>query len=289
MEDFLVQREIKDEVFNHSTFPEGGILNLAFFNAYWVIEILDTDKKLIYLKCIPFREELPTGIKARTFIPSSLKADNLLKVQVQTKNLICSSSKVTLIPASLFSEDLINDYFRLNFGQVKDEHLAYNYISQLDAYLLFAISQNLIHQFKFLLNYHALYHIATPWLKSLFAQFQQSNEPLLFADFEDPLVRVALMREGNLVFFNTFSFTDDNDMLYYLIFISEQLGINPQKHRFYFSGTIFRHSERFKLLYRYIRYPRFLKRLANLEYSRHIEEVPEHYFYNLLGMPLCEL
>ncbi len=284
MTDLLVQREIKDNAFDYITIAEASLV-LGIFHQYFVYLVYDKSQQLVYLKSQPFPNQEEAGGNAAETIPSELTNEPMLEWNFQNFTLISSSSKATLVPSPFYSEDLKSHYFKLNFVEAKDELIYSDYVSSLDSYLVYSIHQSWPETFS---QFNHCYHIANPWLEGLLSQFKNEDGAVMAVDIEDPVIRVASLNNGSLQFFNTFRFYHNNDLLYYLMYTAEQLEIDPHALPFYFSGNLFENSERFKMLYRYIRYPKLLPRPVNISYSLKLKELPQHYFYNLLAMPLCE-
>ncbi len=286
MEKLLVQQEIKDDAFDHISSAEASLI-LGLFHSYYVIQIYDSSQRLIYLKTIS-NSQKSVNEDNQDALADGLKKEPLLREVFQHKRLVVSSPKVTPIPNDFFAADLRQNYFQLNFGQPERESLKEDYLPFIDSYLLYSIPHEWLNALPEGFNVKTYCHIGTPWLAGLFSQFQGISKPLLAADIEDPLVRLAVLDEQGLQLFNLFRFETHNDLLYYVLYTAEQLGINPHQDAFFFSGNLFKESNRFKMLYRYIRYPRFLKKPENLSYSNKLNEIPDHFFYNMLGIPLCE-
>lgn len=284
MEDFLVQREIKDNAFDYISIAEASLV-LGIFHQYWVFLVYDKNQQLVYLKSQPAKnqeDDIDSGLDS---IPNELTNEPMLEWNFQSLSLVASSSKTTLVPKAFYSEGLKPHYFKLNFGDRKHELVYADYVSCLESYLVYSIPESWPDTLS---QFNHYYHMANPWLEGLLSQFKNQEGPVMAVDIEDPVIRVASLNEGSLHFFNTFRFHHNNDLLYYLIYTAEQLDIDPHGIPFYFSGNLFENSERFKMFYRYIRYPKLLPKPVNLSNSLKLKELPEHYFYNLLAMPLCE-
>lgn len=278
MRDSVLDRTIQDPALS-MLFPDSRFY-LSVFQHYASLHVLDNKNTLRYLKSIPLK-----GINAVD--ADEFQLNNWLEAGLQS-SLVVSTGHITLVPAGLYSADVKQAYAELNFGKLTGYEIVENYLPQANAYLLFPVLSTWLTTYKTHASIETTYHIATPWLASLLVQFRNTNDPVLAFDIEDPLLRIAVINEGNLRFFNTFSISNTDDLLYYLVNVARETGMDLHKQPVYASGLLFQHSERFKQLYRYIRYIRFLQRVSSLSYTQYLDSVPEHLFYNILGLPLCE-
>lgn len=286
MDNSLIQREIKDNGFDYTTIAEAS-LNIVLLHHYWALQVYDANKKLIFFKSHPYQDNNSALEKGE--LPAELKNNSILEKDFREKKVLISTAKGTLIPKPFFSEALMTSYFKLNFGQPNTETLHHNYINSLDTYLLYSIPNRLANSLSHFTHVNHYYHVACPWLEGIMAYFKGSENRYLVIDIEDPLVRIAAFSGKQPEFFNIFRFDHDQDLLYYVLYAAQELNFDPHQTPFYFSGNLFQHSERFKMIYRYIRYPKLLIKPEQLTYSRKIEDLPDHYFFNILASPLCEL
>lgn len=274
----VLERTIRDPSISKEV-KTGDQVYISLFDSYACLHVLDDENTLRYLRSQPFHEE----DSLRDLLP----LDSWLNAGLQQR-LVIDSHHVTLIPASLYHEELVNAYANLNFGDLSGQAISVNYLPQAEAYVLFANDASWLRSYQQYNWQHNPIHVATPWLASLLLEFQKQDAPVLCFDVTDPQLRVAVMKEGTLQLFNTHRISNDADLLYYLAATAKATGVDLHQHPVYASGMVFKHSERFQQLYRYIRYPRFLSRIKTLDYTHELDKVPDHLFYNILGLPLCE-
>jgi hypothetical protein len=73
------------------------------------------------------------------------------------------------------------------------------------------------------------------------------------------------------------------DIAYYLIFVFEQLNLNPEEITLVLMGSVDRYSPVYDLLFRYIRNIDFAARNDSISYSYIFNEVPDHFYFSLLN------
>jgi len=221
--------------------------------------------------------------------PKALANADLLTPEYNTVNLVLSNSRGTLVPEALFDHDLKYSYFNLNFQKTSAETIEENFVNQLRAYFVWSLPSTLLDSFT--ANIKApqhIYHSGTLFLENILIQYQKDHQNLIITDLEASLARIAVMKKGRLHFFNIFSYSNDVDLLYYLMYVSEKLEVNPDEDPYVFTGDVYRNSELYQLLERYLNNISFGQRPETLEYSHQFNEISAHNYYTLFGIGLCE-
>ncbi len=110
-----------------------------------------------------------------------------------------------------------------------------------------------------------------------------------FVNIRDGLMDIVVLNGNRFEFFNTFDYKANTDVVYFLIFVFEQLGINPEEVDLSLTGMTDHRSGLYELIYRYVRNVRFEKYSGNFNYSYIFSELPAHQYCNLLNFHLCGL
>ena len=93
--------------------------------------------------------------------------------------------------------------------------------------------------------------------------------------------------EGALQFYNTFSFTTAEDLIYYVMFVMEQLSLNSEKIEIDLYGEVEEDSNIYDLLSQYIRNVKFGDRSELTKYTDILDVVPKHFYFNLFQQYMC--
>ena len=94
---------------------------------------------------------------------------------------------------------------------------------------------------------------------------------------------VAVIEGKNLLFYNTFNYQTPEDFIYYLLFVYEQLQVNPETIEAIFLGEIEKNSEIYTLTQKYIRTVKFGERSDNADYSYQLQTLPKHFYFTLFS------
>jgi hypothetical protein len=96
------------------------------------------------------------------------------------------------------------------------------------------------------------------------------------------------LNERKLQLLNSYNCKTDEDVLYFLVFAIEQMGLNPETVELHLSGMIERDSNLHILINKYVRNVRLMNRNDDFKYCYAFERIEGHQFFNLLNLNLCE-
>ncbi|MEN8224871.1 MAG: DUF3822 family protein [Bacteroidota bacterium] len=205
--------------------------------------------------------------------------------------LILDQGKSTLVPEALFSESEKARIFDFNVagGPHEAAELMHDHIKSLHAYAIYHIPASitdLIHKF---FPDALIFHHSTALIQSLFIKTMNlENDKMLFVNTGKSGVDILRINAKKLEYFNSFQYNTADDYMYYLIFVVEQLGLNPESVEVMMMGEVDRHSSLSDLVRKYVRNVDFMKRNDDYRYSFVFDQLPGQYYYNLLNASLCE-
>lgn len=205
------------------------------------------------------------------------------------KSVSCSvvHGKSTLVPNALFDENKKNEFLSFNFSLEAGEEIRSDNLKNLDAKNLFSVNLNLENTLKkFFPNVQFIHH-STSLLESTLGVFKNQAGKKMVVHVQQSQFEIVIAEGKQLFFYNSFRHQSSEDFIYYVMFVCEQLQLNPEKTELILLGEIERNSALYELLHKYIRHIHFGERSENFEYSYKFAEVPKHFYYNLLSQYLC--
>jgi hypothetical protein len=127
-------------------------------------------------------------------------------------------------------------------------------------------------------------------IEGLLIKFKnQEISDRVYVNVRPSYIDILFFQNSNLLFSNSFKYKTSEDFAYFLLNALEQLQLNPETIDLYLMGEIDKSSPIYELLYKYIRTIEFMERNDFFIYSYSLDELPSHYFYNLLNANTCEL
>lgn len=201
-------------------------------------------------------------------------------------------TQFTLVPESLFEKEYVKEYLSLTTPSKEDTIQDYLYFKhqQTDAINIFSIDRALKVWFES--RYPArpvkfIHHTAS-MIEGLMIQHNQEELPAsVYIQVEQYFLTIVVKRGKQLVFCNSFSFNSSEDFVYFVLFVFDQLQLNPETVPVKIWGEITPDSETFSKLYRYIRFINFGDKPESLRFSYQFDEIYDHRYFDLFSMHLC--
>jgi hypothetical protein len=109
------------------------------------------------------------------------------------------------------------------------------------------------------------------------------TEKMIFLFVRTDSFNMMIFEKKQLVYSNAFHFRAPEDFIYFVIFVMEQLNLNPEEVPVTLLGSITKKSQIFDLLCKYIRNVEFAQRNESPGFSYVFNDVPGHSFYTLLN------
>lgn len=144
----------------------------------------------------------------------------------------------TLVPQPLFDPDHLANYLKFNARIQASDHLDYDRLEGLDmvnVYVPFANVNNYIYD---LFGEFEFRHSATVLLESLLKLPSSRQGTLCFLHLSGTQMDLALFANRKLLFYNSFPFSGPQEVIYYLLFSLEQLGLDPAVTRVRLFGEV---------------------------------------------------
>jgi len=249
--------------------------------------ILDTKtNKFLVLQHFPFNG-IATFNRLSEKIAGIISESELLKNNFKSVSCSVVHAKSTLVPNALFDENQKNDFLSFNFTLDADEEVRANNLRNLDAKNLFAVNLNLENTLKkFFPNVQFIHH-STSLLESTMGTFKNQPGKKMVVHVGRSQFEIAIAEGKQLLFYNSFRHQSSEDFIYYVLFVCEQLQLNPEKVDLILLGEIERSSALYEILHKYVRHIHFGERSENFEYAYKLETIPKHFYHNLFSQYLC--
>jgi len=252
--------------------------------------VFDTDRnKFSGIEAYLFPEG-STALVTNNIIVELIQKSDWLKLPFQETSIIFETEKSTLIPAPLFDDEHAADYLRLNHHLDFGDKIVFDRLSNLGAVNVFSIPENLLLTLRRFFPGAPVHHSTSSLIENLLILNKNSDEgSVIFACLRTASIDLLVLDGRNLVFSNAFNYKAKEDCVYFLIYVMEQLNLNPEKTSVTFFGEVSKTSPLFDLTRKYVRNVAFGKRTQDYNYSYALDEIPEHYYFNLLNLQRCEL
>jgi len=221
-------------------------------------------------------------------LQSFIKDDNLFSRCVRIKNveLIWVNGKSTFIPNALFDEGNKENYLKFNHTLEKDEAVAIDTLKIIDARNLYTLPSCVDKTLKSIFKTISIHHYSSSLVESLLGRNKNEKGKKIFVHVQVDHLEVIVSEGKNLIFYNTFKYQSSEDFIYYVLFVAEQLKLNPEDMELILMGEVEKDSAIYLMLYKYVRNIKFGERPDGFEYSYKFDSLPKHFYYNLFSQSI---
>ncbi|MEI6747760.1 MAG: DUF3822 family protein [Bacteroidales bacterium] len=196
--------------------------------------------------------------------------------------------KSTFIPQELFTEGDEKELLLFNHAVEEFEICRHEAVASVNAEIIYTLPSCIYSTLLSFFPEAEISHASGQMLENL---LMISKEPagngMLYANVGGGRVELISIEKGKLRYLNNFQYRTREDLAYYIIFVMEQLGLNPDAITLVLIGSIERESERFELLYRYIRNISFIDQALINASNQMAANFPVPIYYNLLSFAKC--
>lgn len=222
------------------------------------------------------------------FLRSVLNANPWLKNPFRNVRIAYEGKKSTLVPGPLFDAEESESFLRLNYSLSADDRVLADHIQQFDTYNVYSIQAGLEESAKKLFPSARISSLSSVLLQTVWMNFKtRINANRVFLHIRDKAFDLLIYDGRQIRYFNTFTWLVAEDVVYFLIFVLEQLGMNPEQASVVLLGNIDRGSNLFELIFRYVRNMEFGRRNESFRYSPVFDVIAPQSYYPLLNLISC--
>jgi len=217
-----------------------------------------------------------------------LSRDNYLSKPYKSSGLIFISPNAVVIPNPLFDQEKIQSVFKFSNQLPEDHTIISNSIPGIDSRIIFSVPKKLLdiiedhpHDIKIL-------HQACPDIEfaSISAR-KYYRKDYVHVRVYSSFIDIIVFRKGEFELYNSFSYKTDEDLIFYILYVFEQLELSNSEAKLVLSGLLEENSNLSNKLSDYIADIEFGKFNRNFSYSYTLDQLPEHEYSNLINLYLC--
>lgn len=207
--------------------------------------------------------------------------------QFHSVNGIIGNARFTLIPEALYIENEKESYFNFLLKKETGEVVLSDHLTHMGIYNVYSIPGTCRREVDKVFSKVTLSHISSVLIGNIWMSVKNMKGRKVFLNLREGQFDLLAFEGNQLRYCNAFNFLTAEDIAYYVIFVFEQLNLNPEEVHLALLGNVDKFSPVFELLFRYIRDIEFLKRSDGFNYSYLFNEVPGHCYYTLLNSIPC--
>jgi hypothetical protein len=195
---------------------------------------------------------------------------------------IVADNRQTLVPDAIYNEADCEKYWNLNFKKEDDSDIHSFHLSKAQTQVVFAVNRNIMQIINSCTSKKSLIPSAAPFVEFNYKRNRLIDNPeksRMYVQVYDTFAEILVIENFSIKLFNTFSFNSQNDVLYHIINIFEQLRLNTRTSEIIFSGFIDTDSLAVLNLRKFVGSVYFESQNIGLRYYYQFQEIPPHYFF----------
>lgn len=207
----------------------------------------------------------------------------LLKMDFSRVKVTHVNSISTLVPVALFDDDNLRSYLEFNHKLLDNEFLTFDIINSeetANVYSPFTVVNDFFFEKYGEFTYK---HFSSVLIDNFIEQSSTNQEFKMFVHVQDSQFEIIVIENKKLILYNSYQYKTKEDLVYYILFVAEQLRQNPEDFDLELYGEIEPYSEIYALIYKYVRNVYFGKRLEKHQYSHELDGINAHDFFVLLN------
>ena len=213
--------------------------------------------------------------------------DDLLDQDYGSVSFIYQTQKSILIPESFFDKSNLKSYFEFNHTISELDEINYNFLSDINAFNVFAIPSYIANEVIKRYRDAKLYHQATPFIRSIFRKYAGDENDSVYVSLNNRFIDIAVAGKNKLKLYNTFQFHNETDLLYFVLYVYKQLNIDTRSNQLFVSGELSDNQHIFRSLKRFINNVHYLESFDFI-FSGALARLNKHKYFNLFNLVSCE-
>lgn len=199
-----------------------------------------------------------------------LKEERALCQDFDTIKVLHNNEQFAFVPEELFATELLFEYLKFNVPDYHNQIISHDTLKEekmINVYIPNSPINRILRETYGIFEYE---HFTTTLLNILLMHNPKKKDAI-YAHFDRGAFHLVVFKDEQLAFYNRFAFEEPIDMLYYLLFSLEQLSIDTEVTPLYLLGDIIRNSERYYLIYKYVRFIYFLPPQKNNPFCQNMD------------------
>ena len=159
----------------------------------------------------------------------------------------------TFVPKALFDEEYLASYLQYNTKVFETDFYTFDGIQNQEINNVYVPYVNLNNYLLDQFESFEYKHFSSILLERLLSLSKNKEEIQVFVHFSAEKFEIVVLKNQQLLLFNSFDYATKEDFIYYLLFTAEQLQLNPEYFILNLLGAISEEDELFEIAFKYVR------------------------------------
>jgi len=208
-------------------------------------------QKLLLSDSIDFLEE-KNPIVLLDELKNLFQEHQLENMEFDEVVVVHSNTLFGLVPKSLFNANHLLEYLKFNTKVLASDVLSYDTVENHELVNVYVPYMNINNYIYELFGEFTYMHNGTVLLQSLMNNQTQNQETICYVHVSKSQLNITVLDQRKLLLYNSFLYDTKEDFAYYLLFVLEQLELDPKSAMVKLFGSIEEDDPIFQLCFSYI-------------------------------------
>ncbi|PWD98700.1 DUF3822 family protein [Marinilabilia rubra] len=214
--------------------------------------------------------------------------NELLNLPYKKVFVLLPSPYSTLVPSGLFEEKEAGKWLSFTHQLPPEQKIVHSIMKMADAWNIFAAPKEMVDLFRRQFPDPRFFHQYVPMAETRLAVSRPGagrNQAII--NLQKKYFDLVVLEKNNLKLCNSFEISSEEDLIYYTLFVFEQLQLSPSGIEVQLIGSHPDFNKIKQTLGKYIKHVKQPGLPGGFQYSYLFKEVSGHKFHNLLSMASC--
>lgn len=274
-----LKQHVQDASFNNTAASNCYLSVLIEKNTVSYTITRGSDQEVILLRVYELEGIDSSEAAYRSAICDFLEQESIFEQIFDRVIVALNTNKFTLVPSGLLDQEDFAAVYAFNLPLDKGAKLLVDTLDTLSVDIVYSIHEQLARQIQLVFgkNNFELKHAAN-FMLPILSRMNVANHygKTSYIAIGEREVQIACFQDADLLLYNTFAYQTNEDMLYYIINASHQMGLSLEEDHFIIYGEIEAGDVRHQLLEPYISHLELGQRPANKMYCTALDKISEN-------------
>lgn len=217
-----------------------------------------------------------------------LEKIDLTRLAYQRVDIAIATQKITVAPPGFIGHDDAPGLVSVAFPVSQDEEIITEPVFDQGPVTALIIPRYIPEYCEKMFPGAIIWIAAAVFVKGVLRKHSRLIARQVFINIHPGFFEITVIQGLRLLYLNAFRYSAPSDVLYYVIFVLEQLGFVPSEEYITLMGEISDQSVIYTQLQMYCKSLRFAEQPEGLAYGEAFEKVSMHDHFILLNIPVCE-
>lgn len=219
-------------------------------------------------------------------INNVLESDITLDLNYSKIKFLAYTRQSTLVPGAFFDEKHLRDYLKFNDGETEGIVFS-NLLSHPGFYNVFCLPDDLVSQVTLFFKKVEFLSQTTAFLQHILKRQDALLNQNVYVGLNPEFFDIACTGHGKLLLCNTFQYTSDTDLLYYILYVYNCLNLKPESVPLVLSGELSSKLSYIDILNQYFKGTRCDQQEGDAPLANGLKQLNTARFLNLLNVHAC--